>query len=57
MVHHEVAGLQSLCLASLEHFMSSMSLSTSRRIIKLIPDDTEGDDVSPENSKEVVDQL
>lgn len=55
MVHHEVAGLQSLCLACLEHFMSAVSLATSRRIIKLIPDDTEGDDVSPENSKEVVD--
>ena len=55
MVHHEVAGLQSLCLSCLEHFMSAVSLSTSRRIIKLIPDDTEEDDACPENRKEVSD--
>ena len=57
MVHHEVAGLQSLCLSCLENFVSVVSLSTSRLIIKLVPDVTEEDDLSPENSKEVVHQL
>ena len=54
MVQHEVAGLQSLCLSCLENFVSVFSLSTSRLIIKLIPDVTEEDDFNPENSKEVV---
>ena len=54
VVYHEVAGLQSLCLSCLENLVSVISLSTSKRIIKLIPDDTEEDDSSLENNKEVL---
>ena len=57
MVHHEVAGLQSLCLSCLENFMSRFTLSTSRLIIRLVPDNSEEDDCSQENTKEVFDHF
>ena len=53
MILNKVSSLESLCLTSLETLVYNVSTSTSKLVIKLLPDISEMDDDLPGLKKEV----